>query len=230
MKTIGILGGMSWESTSLYYQILNDETKNALGGLNSAKILLSSVNFAEIAELQHNNDWASLADLLANEAQKLAIAGADFLVIATNTMHKLVPEIQARCTLPILHIADKTAEAIVEAGHKKVAFIGTRFSMESDFYVERLSSNYNLEVLTPNKQDREIVHTVIYNELCRGKISADSKQHYLEIIDKLRSQGAQCVIAGCTEITLLIEQQDLSIPLFDTTEIHAKAAVRFALS
>ncbi|ADZ92615.1 aspartate/glutamate racemase family protein [Marinomonas mediterranea] len=229
MKTIGILGGMSWESTSLYYKIINEDTKKALGGLNSAKILLSSVNFAEIAALQHADNWPMLGEVLSSEAQRLEQAGANFLVIATNTMHKLVPEIQAKCQLPILHIADKTAELIVESGYKKVAFLGTRFSMESEFYVKRLSANYGLEVLIPNEQDREIIHNVIYKELCQGKISASSKKHYLQIIEKLRSEGAECVIAGCTEITLLIKQQDLAIPLFDTTQIHASAAAVNAL-
>ena len=229
MKTIGMLGGMSWESTLSYYRALNLGVKNALGGLHSAKILLNSVDFAEIEALQHAERWDETALILADAAVALEAAGADFLMICTNTMHKVAPQVQARINIPLLHIADATASVLRKDGVKKVGLLGTRFTMEQDFYRERIQRQ-GIEVLVPNSDARDLVHEVIYEELCLGKINAESKAQFLNIVDALAGAGAEAVILGCTEIALLIQQEDTHVPLYDTTAIHAEQAVLFALS
>jgi len=230
MKTIGMLGGMSWESTASYYKALNEGVKAVLGGLHSAKIFLYSVDFDEIEKLQHQGNWAETADILSNAAKSLEQAGADFLMICTNTMHKVAPDIEANIGIPILHIADATAQELVANGISKVGLLGTRFTMEQDFYKGRLSDKFGIDVLVPNKEDQTVVHDIIYNELCLGVIKDQSKKNYLTIIEKLYEQGAQAVILGCTEIALLIKQNDTQVRLYDTTEIHAQHGVKLALS
>lgn len=230
MKTIGLLGGMSWESTLTYYSLINEGVKARLGGLHSAKILLYSVDFAEIEALQHAGDWAAAAAMLVQAAQNLEKGGADCVLICTNTMHKVAPELSASVAIPLLHIADATALALQQAGHSRVALLGTAYTMEQDFYKGRLSGRFGLEVLTPETADRSAVHDIIYHELCLGQIKAASKQRYAEIIAKLKQQGAQAVILGCTEIGLLISAEDSCLPVFDTTKLHAQAAVDFALA
>ncbi|QUX97223.1 aspartate racemase [Marinomonas sp. CT5] len=229
MKTIGIIGGMSWESSALYYQNINEMTKQKLGGLHSAKIILSSVNFAEIERLQHLGDWTQLGEILTAEAKRLEQAQADFILIATNTMHKVADHVQNAIQIPLLHIADATAQELVKKKHQKVGFIGTRYSMEEDFYIKRLEEQYGLEVITPQKQDRDEIHRIIYDELCLGNILPESRKIYIDIVNRLQASGAEAVIEGCTEITLLLQQEHVSVPLFDTTYIHAKAAVDEAL-
>lgn len=229
MKTIGLLGGMSWESTSLYYRNINTGVKESLGGLHSAKIALYSVDFAQIEKLQHAGDWAATADILSAAAQKVEAAGADFLLICTNTMHKVAPEIAAAVNIPLLHLADATAQKLVDDGIQRVGLLGTGFTMQQDFYKGRLRDNFALDVRVPSAEDQQIVHDIIYSELCLGEIKQDSKQHYLRIIDQLAADGAQAVILGCTEITLLVEQADSQVPLYDTTAIHAERAVALAL-
>jgi aspartate racemase len=229
MKTIGLLGGMSWESTVLYYQHINEGIKTRLGGLHSAKIVLYSVNFQEIEEWQRQGDWAAAGAQLAAAARSLQAAGADFLVICTNTMHKVIPDIEAAIAIPILHIADATAAAIKFQGLHTVGLLGTQFTMEQAFYKERLTDPHGLQVLVPAPTERMTVHRVIYEELCLGQVNPTSRADYLSIISRLRDKGAEGVIAGCTEITLLIQPADLDIPLFDTTAIHAAAAVAMAL-
>lgn len=229
MKTIGLLGGMSWESTVSYYSLINEGIKEKLGGLHSAKILLYSVDFAEIEALQHAGDWDAAAAVLAQAAQNLEKGGADCVLICTNTMHKVAPQLMASVTIPLLHIADATAQALQQAGVTRVALLGTAYTMEQDFYKGRLSEKFGLEVLIPNAADRSAVHDIIYHELCLGQIKPASKQRYGEIIAKLQQQGAQAVILGCTEIGLLISAADSCLPVFDTTTLHAQAAVRFAL-
>jgi aspartate racemase len=230
MKTIGLLGGMSWESTESYYRLINETVKQKLGGLHSAKIILYSVDFAEIEKLQHQGEWDKTAYILKKAAQGIEKAGADFILICTNTMHLVAPEIRACINIPLLHIADATAEEIVKAGIKKIGLLGTAFTMEEDFYKGRLESEYVLEVITPNAGDRQIVHQIIYDELCLGKIEDSSRNEYLRIIDKLIEQGAEGVILGCTEITLLVKPEQTDTRLFDTTTIHALKAVEEALS
>lgn len=230
MKTIGLLGGMSWESTVSYYQQINEGIKHRLGGLHSAKIVLYSVDFHEIEVLQRQGDWAAAGAALAKAGRSLEAAGADFLVICTNTMHKVVPAIAAAISLPIVHIADATAAAIKAQGIQTVGLLGTQFTMEQAFYKDRLSEQQGLNVLVPEAGDRAIVHRIIYDELCLGKINPASRDAYLTIIQTLQQRGAEGIIAGCTEITLLINPADLTLPLFDTTAIHAAAAVDFALS
>jgi aspartate racemase len=229
MKTIGLIGGMSWESSLLYYQIINQRVKEKLGGHHSAKSLMYSVDFHEIKTLLHEGKWEEATSVMIESAQKLASAGSDCIVICTNTMHKMAKEVEDAVSIPLLHIADATAIEIVKAGIKKVALLGTAFTMEQDFYKGRLVDKYDLEVLVPPAESREIVHDIIYEELCLGTIKEDSKQSYIEIIRDLVKEGAEAVILGCTEITLLIAQQDASVPLFDTTKIHAEYAVDFAL-
>lgn len=229
MKTIGMLGGMSWESTLSYYRALNLGVKCALGGLHSAKILLNSVDFAEIEALQHEGRWDETALILADAAVALETAGADFLMICTNTMHKVAPQIQARIKIPLLHIADATAIVLRKDGVKRVGLLGTRFTMEQDFYRERIQAQ-GIEVIVPDPGARDLVHRVIYDELCLGKINAESKVQFLNIVDALAGAGAEAVILGCTEIALLIQQADTPIPLYDTTAIHAEQAVLFALA
>lgn len=230
MKTIGLLGGMSWESSASYYQLINEGVKEALGGLHSAKIVLYSVDFQEIETLQHQGEWDKTATLLAYAAQQIESAGADFLLICTNTMHRVAPQVEEHISIPLLHIADATAEEIVAAGIQKVGLLGTRFTMEQDFYKGRLTDRYGLDVLIPNVTDRELIHQIIYDELCLGEINDSSRQAYKQIIKKLMDQGAEGIILGCTEIALLVKPEDLpEVHLFDTTEIHAKKAVQWAL-
>jgi len=229
MKTIGLLGGMSWESTLAYYKAINEGVKNALGGLHSAKIAMVSVDFELIEKLQVAGDWGGAAKFLSIEAKNIEAAGADFLLICTNTMHKVAPEIEESIQIPLLHIADTTAEVLIEERFKTVGLLGTAFTMEQDFYKGRLSHQYGLEVLVPSTKDREIVHNIIYQELCLGKIKADSKIEFLRIIDALVAQGAEAVVLGCTEIGMFVEQVDTPIKLFDTTAIHAKKAVEYAI-
>ena len=228
MKTIGLLGGMSWESTELYYRLINEETKRIRGGLHSAPIAMISVDFAEIERLQHDDNWEAAATLLARYARQLVSAGADFLLICTNTMHRVADDIDAAISIPLLHIADATAAAINQHGITTVGLLGTRYTMEQDFYAGRLRQ-HGLEILLPPGEDREIVHRVIYEELCLGNVSAGSRSEFLRIIDELDERGATAVIEGCTEIGMLVEQQHTSVPLFDTTGIHARQAVHQAL-
>ncbi|OAN89223.1 racemase [Marinobacter sp. EhC06] len=228
MKTIGLLGGMSWESTQTYYRLINEGIKNRLGGLHSAKLVLFSVDFAEIEALQHKGDWPATADILAGAALSLQKAGADFLVIGTNTMHKVAPEIEQAIGIPLLHIADATAQVLKKDGVTRVGLLGTRFTMEQAFYRERLEAA-GIDVLTPDESQRDEVHRVIYEELCQGEIKPDSRHTYLNIVSSLSGRGAQAVILGCTEIGLLISQANTEVPLYDTTEIHAARAVELAL-
>ncbi len=230
MKTIGLLGGMSWESTMSYYKSINEGVKATLGGLNSAKICMYSVNFDEIEKLQHLGRWAETADILAEAALSVEKGGADFILICTNTMHKVVPEIEQKITVPILHIADTTAQKLLEQGVKKVGLLGTAFTMEQDFYKGRLTDKFGIDVVVPDEDERKQVHDIIYQELCRGEIKEESRAIYNQIIEKLSLQGAEAVILGCTEIALLIQQQHTDVPLFDTTANHAEAAVRLATS
>lgn len=230
MKCIGLLGGMSWESTVSYYQALNRGVRAKLGGLHSARVLLNSVDFAEIERLQHAGDWPATARLLAAEARKLQDGGADFLLIGTNTMHKVAPEIEAAIDIPLLHIADATARRLQADGIQRVGLLGTRFTMEQDFYKGRLQTNFGLEVLVPAEAERERIHRIIYDELCLGEIRDASRAEYLAIIAGLAAAGAEAVILGCTEIALLVGEAQAAVPLYDTTVIHAEAAVTLALT
>ena len=230
MKTIGLLGGMSWESTVGYYRAINEGVKQALGGLHSARIAMVSVDFEPIERMQHAGDWAGTARLLADAARQVEAAGAEGLLICTNTMHKVAPEIEAAIGIPLLHIADATATRLVAADVRTVGLLGTGFTMEEDFYKGRLAQRFGLDVRVPEAADRRIVHRVIYEELCLGRVTPEAKSHYLRIIDTLAAQGAQAVILGCTEIGMLIAQADTEVPLFDTTAIHAQAAVDWALA
>lgn len=230
MKTIGLIGGMSWESTVTYYRQINEAIKQRLGGLHSAKIVLYSVDFHEIERLQHAGDWQGAGRVLADAARALETAGADFVVVCTNTMHKIAPAIEEAVRIPLLHIADATAEAVKAAGVSTVGLLGTGFTMEQAFYKDRLRDRHGLEVLVPDADDRAIVHRVIYDELCLGTIRDTSRAEYRRIIAGLVARGAQAVILGCTEISLLVGPQDAAVPLFDTTAIHAQAAVEQALA
>jgi aspartate racemase len=230
MKTIGMLGGMSWESTASYYKALNEGVKKSLGGLHSAKICMYSVDFDEIEKLQHQGNWSGAANILSKAAKSVEAGGADFLLICTNTMHKVAQEISSQISIPILHIADATAEKLLEDNINCVGLLGTKFTMEQDFYKGRLSEHHNIQVLVPDADERKIVHNVIYSELCLGKVFESSRNEYLKIIDNLYAKGAQAIILGCTEIALLVQQQHTSVPLYDTTEIHAAEAVKYALS
>ncbi|WP_417553293.1 aspartate/glutamate racemase family protein [Marinomonas fungiae] len=229
MKIIGLLGGMSWESTQGYYRAINEGVKEALGGLHSAKVVLNSVDFAEIEACQQSGDWQKAGEILAQAAQGVEAAGADCLLICTNTMHKVAEDIDDAISIPLIHIADATGEALKQAGVKRVGLLGTAFTMEQDFYKGRLSRQYDLEVLVPKAEDRALIHRVIFRELCVGITTNASKAEYLRIIEALKEQGAEAVILGCTEIGMLVTQADTDTPLFDTTEIHADAAVTFAL-
>lgn len=229
MKTIGVIGGMSWESTQTYYRLLNEQVRERLGGLHSAKVILNSVDFAEIEPLQHQGDWQGTADILVKAAQSLEAAGADFFLIGTNTMHKVAPEVQTAVKIPLLHIVDATAEALKADGITTVGLLGTKFTMEQAFYRERLEAQ-GLNVIIPNETQRNSVHEVIFKELCLGVTTSASKQAYLDIVSDLHQQGAQAVILGCTEIGMLIKPADTTVPLYDTTELHANAAVTYALS
>lgn len=229
MRTIGLIGGMSWESTVSYYQKINQEIKQQLGGLHSAKIILHSVDFAQIERLQHQGKWLELAEILCEAAQGLERAGADCIVICTNTMHKVADRIQNTTQLPLIHIADATAKVLLADNINKVGLLGTRFTMEQNFYTGRLVDKFAIEVITPPEQDRELVHQIIYNELCLGQINPTSRAAYLNIIQNLYEQGAQGVILGCTEIAMLVGPEDTTVPLYNTTEIHALSAVQFAI-
>ncbi len=229
MKTIGMIGGMSWESSALYYQWCNQIVNQELGGIHSAKILMYSVDFEEIKRLQFQNKWDEATLQMVEAAKRLEAGGADFIMICTNTMHKMAREVEASVSIPFLHIADATAKRIVEDGCSKVALLGTAFTMEQDFYKGRLTDQFGLEVLIPDEEDRNTVHEIIYQELCAGSIREESKQKYIQIIKKLEAQGAEAVILGCTEITMLIQAEDCTIPVYDTTRIHAESAVSFAL-
>ncbi|PNH96319.1 aspartate/glutamate racemase family protein [Vibrio diazotrophicus] len=230
MKTIGMLGGMSWESTVSYYKAINEGVKQALGGLHSAKIALYSVNFDEIEQLQRVGDWDKAGVILGDAAKSIQAGGADFLLICTNTMHKVLPQIEKKIDIPVLHIADATANKLIEDGISKVGLLGTAFTMEQDFYKRRISEKFGIEVIVPEHEEREVVHRVIYDELCQGQILSESREHYITIIDNLRRAGAEAVILGCTEIALLVEQQHTQVKLYDTTKIHAEEAVKLALS
>jgi len=230
LKTIGLIGGMSWESTIPYYRQVNETIKARLGGLHSARVVLYSVDFHDVERLQHSGDWEAAGRMMAEAARALASAGADFVVLCTNTMHKVVPAIEAAVRIPLLHIADPTAEEIRRAGFTTVGLLGTRFTMEQDFYKERLREKHGIQVWIPGQTDRELVHRVIYEELCLGKVSPDSRAEYRRIIADLVAQGAEAVILGCTEISLLVDQQDSAVPLFDTTIIHARKAAEWALA
>lgn len=223
MKVIGLMGGMSWESSAEYYRIVNQEVRRRVGGAHSAKSLMWSMDFGEIERLQHDGDWASLT------ARMIEAGGADFIVICTNTMHRMTDEVAARVGIPLLHIADPTAARIKEVGFSKVGLLGTAFTMEQDFYKGRLASKFGLEVLVPEDADRKAVHDVIYRELIAGQVNETSRMAYRGVIERLVERGAQAIILGCTEIMLLISAEDSSVPIFDTTEIHALAAVDMAL-
>ena len=229
MKTIGLLGGMSWESTEHYYRLINEGVNVRLGKLHSALIALVSVDFQEIEELQRRGDWETSGRVLAEAGRKVQAAGADFLLICTNTMHKVAPQIQEAIDIPVLHLADATARRIVSAGIKTIGLLGTSFTMEQDFYKGRLSEKFGLKVLIPPKVDREIVHRVIYEELVLGQVIDDSRDEYIRIMHELQDRGAEGIIAGCTEIGMLVQQQHIAIPLFDTTVIHAEEAVLEAI-
>jgi aspartate racemase len=229
MKTIGLIGGMSWESSIEYYRIINETAKAKLGGLHSAKSLMVTVDFAEIEKLQREDRWDEAAQILVKCAQDLERGGADCIVLCTNTMHKLADQIIASVNIPFLHIADTTAEKIAAVGMKKIGLLGTRFTMEHDFYKGRLIHNFGLDVLVPDKTDRDIIHRVIYEELVQGKIVDTSRTEYKRIMELLITNGAEGIILGCTEIELLVKQEDSTVPLFPTTQIHAVAAVEFAL-
>ncbi|WP_176645546.1 aspartate/glutamate racemase family protein [Duganella sp. SG902] len=229
MKTIGLIGGMSWESTVPYYRQINETIKQQLGGLHSARLVLYSVDFHEVERLQHAGDWDAAGAMMADAARALQAAGADFIVLCTNTMHKVAPAIEAAVRIPLFHIADPTARAIKQAGLRKIGLLGTRFTMEQAFYKERLREQHGLDVVVPEPADRDIVHRIIYEELCLGQIVDSSRAEYRRIIAALVAQGAQAIILGCTEISLLVAQRDASVPLFDTTAIHAQSAALWAL-
>lgn len=230
MKTIGLIGGLSWESSAEYYRIINRETQRRLGGLRSAECLMYSFDFGKIEALQATGDWAAATARMADAAQRLARGGAGCIVICSNTMHRMAPEIEAALDLPLIHIADATARPIVDAGYQRVGLLGTRFTMEQNFYKGRMVERFGLDVLIPDKAGREQVHRIIYEELVRGEIRAESRRAYQAVIDELKSAGAQAVILGCTEIGLLIKPENSLLPSFDTTALHALAAVDWALA
>ncbi|HEY2048850.1 MAG TPA: aspartate/glutamate racemase family protein [Caulobacteraceae bacterium] len=229
-RVIGLVGGMSWESSAHYYRLINEGVRDRLGGLHSARCLMWSVDFAEVAELQHAGRWEEATSVVVDAAQRLERAGADFLVICTNTMHLMADEVQAAVHLPLLHIADPTAERIRASGFSRVGLLGTAFTMEQEFYKGRLASLHGLEVLVPEAADRAVIHRVIYEELVKGRIVEASRQAYRQIIDRLVQRGAQAIIMGCTEIMLLVKPEDSAVALFDTTALHAEAAVEWALT
>jgi aspartate racemase len=228
LKTIGLIGGMSWESTVTYYKIINETVKEKLGGLHSAKCILYSVDFQEIEECQANGNWEKSGEILGEAAYNLEKAGADFIVICTNTMHKVVNQIKEKISVPILHIAEMTAEKILEKGLKNIALLGTKYTMEQDFYKSKLIEK-GINVIIPDKNDIETINEVIYDELCLGTINFNSKKKFLEIVDKLRSKGAEGIILGCTEIGLIIKNEDTDVPLFDTAIIHAEQAAMYSI-
>lgn len=228
LKTIGLIGGMSWESTVTYYKIINETVKEKLGRLHSAKCILYSVDFQEIEECQANGNWEKSGEILGEAAYNLEKAGADFIVICTNTMHKVVNQVKEKISVPILHIAEMTAEKILEKGLKNIALLGTKYTMEQDFYKSKLIEK-GINVIIPDKNDIETINEVIYDELCLGTINFNSKKKFLEIVDKLRSKGAEGIILGCTEIGLLIKNEDTDVPLFDTAIIHAEQATMYSI-
>ncbi|WBA80125.1 aspartate/glutamate racemase family protein [Endozoicomonas sp. GU-1] len=229
MKTIGLIGGMSWESTLSYYKGINKGVKTSLGGLHSAKVALYSVDFAEIEKLQHQGEWDKTAEILSAAARSVEAGGADFFLICTNTMHKVAEAVEKSVAIPLVHIADATGELLVKDGIKRVGLLGTRFTMEQAFYKNRLSDKFGIDVVIPDEAEREVVHQVMYTELCLGQTNSASRNQYLKIISSLHNQGAEAVILGCTEIALLVQQTQTAIPLYDTTEIHAQKAVKLAI-
>ena len=230
MKTIGLIGGMSWESTQSYYRMINEGIKQRLGGLHSAKIVMVSIDFDPLEKLQAAGDWQAAGEVIVDAAKRAQAAGADCCLICTNTMHKVVDQVEQAIQIPLIHIADATGEVLLKNNKRKVGLLGTAFTMEQAFYKDRLIDNFGLDVVIPSDKDRATVHRIIYQELCQGIIDNSSKQAYVTIIEKLQQQGAQSVILGCTEIGLLVKQQDVDIELVDTTAIHAQAAVDFALT
>ena len=230
MKSIGLIGGMSWESSVVYYQIINRKTQEMLGGSHSARSLMYSVDFGEIARLQHEGNWAELENIMIDAAKRLERGGADLIVICTNTMHMFADEMESAVSIPLVHIGDAAGEAIRERGLKKVGLLGTKFTMEKDFLTKRLLNNFGIETIIPDEADREIVHSIIYNELVKGEIREASRAAYLAVIDKLVGSGAEGIVLGCTEIPLLVRPDDTDAVLFDTTRLHAEKAVAFALT
>lgn len=228
MKTIGLIGGMSWESTSLYYKTINEYIKNKLGGLYSAKCILYSVNFEEISRLQKSGDWEKCGEILGDIAKKLETAGADYIVICTNTMHKVVPEMKKYINIPVIHIAEAAYGRIAAKSIKNIGLLGTKYTMQQDFYKSILIDK-GLNVIIPDEEDIEFINNVIFNELCCGEINPKSKQKFIEIVEKLKKKGAEGVILGCTEIVMLISQKDIDIPVFDTTAIHAETAAQMSI-
>lgn len=229
MKLIGLLGGMSWESTALYYRAMNEEAKHRLGGLHSARILLHSVDFHDIEQRQHSGDWPGTAEILTDAARGLKAGGADFLVIATNTMHKVADEIEAAAGLPVLHIADPTGEALIRDGVESVGLLGTRFTMEETFYTDRLENRFGLKAIVPQELSRDAVHRIIYEELCLGTVTDEARTLFRRVIGELGEAGAEAVILGCTEITMAVDEASTVLPCYDTTALHAAAAVERAL-
>ena len=230
MKTLGLIGGMSWESTAIYYRHFNEIARDRLGGLHSAKLLLWSFDFAEVAALQHAGDWVGASAMMTGAARRLEDAGAEALVICTNTMHRMAEAVEAAVAIPLVHIADATASRLKAAGVRRPALLATRYTMEEDFYTGRLRDRHGIDALVPDEHGRDIVHRIIYEELCRGVTSPEAKASYLDEIERLRRAGAEGVILGCTEITMLIGAGDTDLPVFDTTRIHAEAAMGFALA
>lgn len=230
MKTIGLIGGMSFESTLEYYKIINETVRLKLGKLHSAKCLMYSVDFEKIEILQHEDKWDELTEIMVDIAKKLKNAGADFIVICTNTMHKMAEDIAEKAQIKVLHIAETTGKEIIKRKMKKVGLLGTSFTMEQDFYKKILKDNFNIDVIIPSKEEREIIHKVIYEELCNGIINEESKDKYIKIINNLVSNGAEGIVLGCTEIPLLIKQEDVEVSIFDTTTIHSISAAEFALN
>jgi len=230
MKKIGLIGGMSWESSVVYYELINRKVSEVLGGFHSSKCIMESVDFAEIEKLQHEDDWDSLNLLMADAAKTLEAAGADIIILCTNTMHLCSEKIIESISIPFLHIAEATGNQIKKQKLDKIALLGTKFTMERDFYKGKLQDDFGIDILIPDKEDRDLVHNIIYNELVHGQLRLSSKEVYKRIIKDLEIRGAEGVILGCTEIPLLIKQTDVDIPVFDTTKIHAESAVEFALS
>ena len=229
MKTIGLIGGMSWESTLEYYRIINETAKLRLGGLHSAKCLMYSVDFEEIEILQHENRWDELTNIMVDVAKNLKNAGADFIVICSNTMHKMAADIEEKAKIKVLHIAEATGKEIIKKDFKKIGLLGTNFTMEQDFYKKVIKDSFDIDVIIPNEEERRVIHKIIYDELCKGIINEESKSEYIKIINNLVLNGAEGIVLGCTEIPLLIKQEDVNIPIFDTTTIHSISAVEFAL-
>ncbi len=230
MKTIGVIGGMSWESTLEYYRIINEAVKEKLGGFHSAKMVLYSVDFAEVEALQHRGEWDQAAVLLTEAARRVEAAGADFALLATNTMHRVFDEIRKGIRIPLLHIADVTGREIRARGLTRIGLLGTRFTMEQEFYKGKLARDFGIDVLIPDEAERQAIHGILYDELCLGTVKDASRDVFRQIIGGLESRGAQGIVLGCTEIPLIVKQKDYGLPLFDTTDLHARAAVELALS